>query len=68
MRFTLRKVRINNGGYDDSGRYWGVGKPLYSYDPDDFTNEYDGGHVRAYDREDAKTQVKAKYPSATFYR
>jgi hypothetical protein len=32
--FTLRRVRINGGGYDSSGRYWGSGQPLYHYSAD----------------------------------
>ena len=36
--FELRRIRINNGGYDDGGAYWGIGQPLYwycSYETDD---------------------------------
>lgn len=29
--FTLRRIRLNNGGYDRGGAYWGVGAPLYWY-------------------------------------
>lgn len=29
--FTLRRIRINQGGYDDGGAYWGTGQPLYWY-------------------------------------
>lgn len=29
--FELRRIRINNGGYDDGGAYWGLGIPLYWY-------------------------------------
>ena len=25
----LFRVRINSGGYDDGGAYWGIGEPLY---------------------------------------
>lgn len=28
-RFYLRRVRLNSGGYDDFGSYWGCGAPLY---------------------------------------
>lgn len=28
-RYTVTRIRINSGGYDSSGRYWGIGKPLY---------------------------------------
>lgn len=29
--FELRKIRLNQGGYDDGGAYWGTGAPLYWY-------------------------------------
>lgn len=29
--FELRRIRINQGGYDDGGAYWGTGQPLYWY-------------------------------------
>lgn len=25
----LFRVRLNSGGYDDGGAYWGIGEPLY---------------------------------------
>ena len=25
----LYRVRLNRGGYDDGGAYWGIGQPLY---------------------------------------
>lgn len=28
-RCTLRRVALNAGGYDSTGRYWGRGAPLY---------------------------------------
>jgi len=28
-------VRINHGGYDSGGAYWGIGKPLYMLTQDD---------------------------------
>jgi hypothetical protein len=28
-RSLCRRVRLNRDGYDDSGTYWGVGKPLW---------------------------------------
>lgn len=30
----LRRVRINNGGYDRPGSYWGTGQPLYYFQAD----------------------------------
>jgi len=29
IKVTLRKIRLNNSGYDRDGGYWGVGGPLY---------------------------------------
>lgn len=31
LSFPVRvfRVRINSGGYDDGGAYWGIGKPLF---------------------------------------
>ena len=27
---SLRRIRLNSGGYDQGGAYWGHGQPLYS--------------------------------------
>ena len=67
MRYTLRRVYLNTGGYEygRNGRYFGVGAPLYAYDADDGSK---GGYVRAYDRKDAKETVADRHAGATFYR
>lgn len=67
-RFSLSRVRINQGGYDDSGRYWGVGEPLYFYESGDLGEFMEGDYIRAYDREDAKDKIRAKYEGAVFFR
>ena len=77
-KFNLVKIRINNGGYDDRGRYWGTGKPLYQYESIEVLKDasavgirdisFPHGHIRANDRDDAKAQVLKKHPDATFYR
>lgn len=64
-KFYLRRVRINSGGYDEGGSYWGVGLPLYFARDDD--REIDM-FLRAVSRDDAKWQVRLKYPAAAFYR
>lgn len=28
-KYRLFRVRLDNGGYDDGGAYWGTGAPLY---------------------------------------
>lgn len=59
-KMYLVRVRINGGGYDSSGKYWGVGVPLYRAWNDDGEETY----VRAYTREKAK----ACFPGVKFYR
>lgn len=75
-KFELRRVRLNRGGYDEYGRYFGIGQPLYRYAgkvegmgedgaPAVFT--ISGKHIRAKDRADAKAQIRAQYRKARFY-
>ncbi len=62
-KLTLRQVRLDSGGYDQNGTYFGHGNPLYWYASDD--GEIDGV-LRAHDRDDAKAQVLKLYPRAKF--
>lgn len=69
-RVYLSRVRLDRQGYDSRGAYFGVGKPLYRY-VDDSGQLH--GYVRAYDREAAKAEVRAKaknkgYAGVNFYR
>ncbi len=64
-KVTLRRIRLNSGGYDPQGAYWGIGAPLYWAATDD--GEYDAT-FRADDRDDAKATVREVYPNARFYR
>lgn len=64
-RLTLRRTRLNNGGYDRNGTYFGTGDPLYWYADDD--GEIDG-MIRAKNRADARTAVLALYPNAKVKR
>jgi len=59
----LQKMRINTGGYDAGGAYWGIGNPMYVCQ-DLSGNLY---YVRAKNREDAKQQIIEKNPTAKFY-
>lgn len=66
--FILRKVRLDMGGYDRGGAYWGTnerGSILYYFEGpvSDIS-----GYVRAADREDAKTEVRKLHPNARFFR
>ncbi len=64
MRFYLTRIRINRGGYDSSGYYWGKGGPLYRFESED-GEHYD--YIRAVDRNDARDIVSGRYPNATFF-
>lgn len=63
-KIILRRVRLNSGGYDSGGAYWGLGAPLYYYENEDG----ECGYLRARTRDDAKRQVLELVPDATFYR
>lgn len=64
-KINLRRVRLDSGGYDPQGAYFGSGDPLYW--AADQSGAYDRT-FRATDREDAKAQVREDYPGARFYR
>lgn len=63
-RLYLRRVYLNNGGYDRGGAYWGVGTPLYEV----LDHDGNGFIFRAPNRYCAKKQVIADFPGATFFR
>ena len=66
MKFSLRRVRLNSGGYDSYGRYWGTGQPLFYYEDVSVNHDYVNDFIRADSREHAKEKPLAKYPNATF--
>jgi|HubBroStandDraft_2_1064218.scaffolds.fasta_scaffold54336_3 hypothetical protein len=58
MKIYCHKVRLNQGGYTDTGTYFGIGMPLYLFETEDGDiSEY----VRAYSRNDAIALIKVKY-------
>jgi hypothetical protein len=63
-RLYLRRLRLDSGGYDEGGAYWGLGEPLY------WATDGDGEHVfrRAPDRTSAKRIILQQFPTARFYR
>ena len=71
-KFTLHHVRLNQGGYTDSGEYYGSGQPLYEYSAEIYSSDskWDsvGGVIRADDREHAKSKILSRFPNARFYR
>ena len=74
IKFALRRVYLDSGGYDNGGAYWGIGAPLYQAsgeygeDADGGAGEYVEFYLRAHGREDAKAKIRADYPAARFYR
>jgi hypothetical protein len=65
QQFYLTKIRINAGGYDPGGAYWGVGQPLYYFTTEDGA---ESGYLRASDRDHAKDKVRQLHPGARFFR
>src|SRR5436190_18893849 len=63
-RLYLRRLRLDSGGYDEGGAYWGLGEPLY------WATDGAGVDVfrRARDRPTAKRIILEQYPTARFYR
>jgi hypothetical protein len=64
-KITLRKIRLNSGGYDSGGAYWGIDEPLYWAGSDDGKMDM---FFRAKDRDTAKAHVRSKVADAEFYR
>ena len=64
-KLTIRKVRLDRGGYDSDGRYFGIGAPLFivSNEKDEETDDIKEVYIRASDKEAAKKYVKEHNPS-----
>jgi hypothetical protein len=62
---SLRRVRLDSGGYDENGRYFGIGEPLYIYTSLDMEIR---SWVRARSRAEARAHVLAKHPHAKVRR
>lgn len=60
----LRRVRLNAGGYDAGGAYWGLGAPLWEC----LDQDGNGRIFRARDRAAAKASILDDFPEAKFYR
>lgn len=62
VRAYLVRVRLNSGGYDIRGRYWGLGQPLYMYELADERGRYvHSDHIRATDRAHAKDLIRRRH-------
>ena len=67
-KFHLQKVKLDSGGYDSGGAYWGLrmrGEALYWA-----VNEYETIHrfIDAKDRAHAKRLIRAEFARARIYR
>lgn len=72
LKFSLATVRLNQGGYDSGGAYWGnSNKRLYRayalLETEDGIEETDY-FFRAASRAEAKDHVRSIYKKATFFR
>jgi hypothetical protein len=66
-KFELTKVRINRGGYTDSGQYFGIGAPLWHGEC--MCGHHCVAYFRAPDRDAAKALVRGHHDrKARFYR
>ena len=63
-KIYLRRVPLDNGGYDAGGAYWGHGQPLFEAMDQDGS----GFILRAGSRARAKAAILEDWPEATFYR
>lgn len=69
IRLALGRVRLDRGGYDPAGQYWGVGTPLYRFaSVGDDPAEERYGYLRAWSRTAAKEALRAAMPDPKFYR
>lgn len=65
LKLVLRRVRLDRGGYDRNGTYFGIGQPLYWYASADGSID---GVLRAWCRESVKIMIREKYRAARFFR
>jgi hypothetical protein len=67
-KLHLQRMRIDSGGYDEGGAYWGTacerGVMYVAFNDAGDVDVY----VRARNRDDAKRQVLDRLPRARFYR
>lgn len=64
-KIFLMRVRLNQGGYDRNGTYFGTGAPLYWCANEEYTIDF---ILRANSRESARELVLKKYPHAKVRR
>jgi hypothetical protein len=60
-KLHLRKMRINNEGFDSNGKFFGIETSVYSCTSKDGTVDFT---LQAKSREDARKEVLETYPEA----
>lgn len=65
LRFYLRRMPLDSGGYDSGGAYWGLGTPLWH--AISTCGAYES-FFRTSDRAAAKRLLRFTYPAARFFR
>lgn len=63
-KVLVRRCRISRDGYDDRGRYWGVGAPLYHVMDSETEGNRVDFYIRAYDVAGVRSKIRAAYPGA----
>jgi hypothetical protein len=63
-KVSLVRVRLDSGGYDKGGAYWGAGIPLYCATDAHGCVRY----MRSVSRESAKKALLGTFPAVKFYR
>lgn len=64
LKYHLERVPLNREGYTKTGRYFGVGKPLYEYES---TDGQVHGFLRASSRAEAKQHLRDEQGGARFF-
>jgi hypothetical protein len=69
IRMQCERVKLNRGGYDSRGKYWGVGEKLFRVSViDPATDIYVDEHVRAPTQREAKARVTSQMMKAVSTR
>jgi len=63
-KWYLRRMKLNSGGYNSSGHYYGIGAPLYKATRDD---DDEVVLIRARTRRLAIIELKARFPNAKLF-
>jgi hypothetical protein len=63
-KVSLVRVKLDSGGYDKGGAYWGIGAPLYCATSEQGEVQY----MRGRDRQAVKDALSTIYTDIKFYR